>query len=277
MAGGLSLGCTPVLPGSTRVSPRRHKGCPAGSRAVLGTQPGPPGSRGVGRGEQAPVSLPRVRGTERARARSGTKRGSPSSHAPHAALPPPASPVSLLGDAGVGCQAGAVTGAVTRPRPGPAGPRDRAQQHTGGARDPARHALEDGDSDGSAHGGDAGGGARRSRGVAPLLCPSALTLCKGGSGKRTPRNARATGPEPGPLRGHAHVRSTSVAEGRVSAPQPPGTETVCSPSLLRNRLSRASQWCDLNIQLVFTEHTTVNQRKLNVYLKPPLKALLIIF
>lgn len=114
-------------------------------------------------------------------------------------------------------------------------------------------------------------------GVAPLRCPSALTLCKGGSGKRTPRNARATSPEPGPLRGHAHVRSTSVAEGRVSAPQPPGTETVCSPSLPRNRLSRASQWCDLNIQLVFTEHTTVNQRKLNVYLKPPLKALLIIF
>lgn len=89
VAGGLSLGWTPVLPGSTRVSPRRHKGCPAGSRAVLGTQPGPPGSRGVGRGEQAPVSLPGVRGTERARARSGTKRGSPSSHAPHAALPPP--------------------------------------------------------------------------------------------------------------------------------------------------------------------------------------------
>lgn len=75
VAGGLNLGCTPVLPGSTRVSPRRHKGCPAGSRAVLGTQPGTPGSRGVGRGEQAPVSLPGVRGTERARARSGTKRG----------------------------------------------------------------------------------------------------------------------------------------------------------------------------------------------------------
>lgn len=246
--------------------------CRAGDPAGATGEPGS-GKRGAGsRKPSRGAGYGEGQGPERDEA------WSPSSHAPHAALPPPpASPVSLLGDAGVGCQAGAVTGAVTRPRPGPAGPRDRAQQHTGGARDPARHALEDGDSDGSAHGGDAGGGARRSRGVAPLLCPSALTLCKGGSGKRTPRNARATSPEPGPLRGHAHVRSTSVAEGRVSAPQPPGTETVCSPSLPRNRLSRASQWCDLNIQLVFTEHTTVNQRKLNVYLKPPLKALLIIF
>lgn len=92
VAGGLNLGCTPVLPGSTRVSPRRHKGCPAGSRAVLGTQPGPPGSRGVGRGEQAPVSLPGVRGTERARARSGTKRGA-LPHTPRTQLcPPPCEP-----------------------------------------------------------------------------------------------------------------------------------------------------------------------------------------
>lgn len=220
MAGGLSLGCTPVLPGSTRVSPRRHKGCPAGSRAVLGTQPGPPGSRGVGRGEQAPVSLPGVRGTERARARSGTKRGA-LPHTPRTQLWPLLRAPSVCLGTRVGApdvRGGSLRLCAHQPRRSVKGARERGPRGTLAPRVPS-----------------------------PDLCVD------------------------------TRVRSTSVAEGRVSAPQPPVTETVCSPSLLRDRLSRASQWCDLNIQLVFTEHTTVNQRKLNVYLKPPLKALLIIF
>lgn len=215
------------------------------------------GEREEGRGSRQPGLQGAGVGV---RAWSGTPRGSPSSHAPLAALPP--RPVSPRRSAQV--PGGGAPGRDDDSSPaGPGGPRDRARR-------PARRALLDGNSDEGAHAGTGVGGARRTRGslnfsVRPPSCCRSRDALYRGLGKEDPEKRAQHAPRAGASRGREPRPATGL----------PGTEATRPRSSPRSRESHASQWRGLDIQLVFTEHTTVNQRKLNVYLKPPLKAPLI--
>lgn len=104
----------------------------------------------------------------------------------------------------------------------PVGPRDRVQQHTGTQRGMGSKtgtqtkALTGGDTEwGHGVGGPTYAGGRFNFLFISPVAADTVMLCKGGSGKRTPRNARVTGPEPASLSGHARVTLTSVRRARV--------------------------------------------------------------